>query len=218
MILSLGDVISMATRFAGRSDFSTSEVSLYANLAITEITTRVYHKSKEFTAYSNITGTGNERTVDVPVDFDGAVSMVFYSTSTTSAGVNQQDDKFELIQVDAAGMDSRSSTSGTPERYCVYADFIELDPIPDSRGSLVMRYLAKQPTLVVSTDTPFLDERWHRAWVDKTEELVHRSRGNHQAAADAERRYINYMTSTPIDRDLAQRAKTGLNLWLRKSM
>lgn len=217
MILSLGDVISLATQFAGRNDFTNSEVSRLANLALTEVTTRVYHKAKEFTAYSNITGSGNERTIDLPTDFDGVVSVVFWSTSTDSSGANVIGDKFEIPVVDTSLIDSQSSTSGTPERCTVYNGFLEIDPIPDSRGSLVMRYLARQPTLLVSTETPFLDERWHRGWLDKTEELVHRARSNHAAAADAERRYLNYMLSTPNDRDTAQRARSGMGLWVRKS-
>src|SRR6185369_8638978 len=100
MILSLGDVISLATGFAGRSDFSTSEVSKLANLALTEVTNRVYHKQKEFEAVSNLTGTGNERTVDLPSDFDGDVDVVFYSTSTTMLGVNKITAQTQLLRVD----------------------------------------------------------------------------------------------------------------------
>jgi hypothetical protein len=217
MILSLGDVISLATVFAGRSDFSTSEVSRLANIALTEVTNRVYHKAKEFAAVSNLTGTGNERTVDLPSDYDGVLGVEFYSTSTNTLGVNVLGDRTELTMVPRTLIDSSSSISGDPTRYTIYADFLELDPIPDSRGSLVMRYLAKQLPLVVSTETPFLDERWHPGWLNKTEELVHRARSNHAGAADAERRYVNFMTSTPNDRAMDQMAAKGLGLWVRKS-
>lgn len=217
MILSLGDVISLATQFAGRNDFVSSEVSRLANIALTEVTNRVYHKAKEFEATSNVTGSGNERKVDLPSDYDGVVGIEFYSTSTNTLGVNVLGDRNELTMVTPAMIDSGSSVSGTPTRYAVWADFVELDPIPDSRGSLVMRYLAKQLPLVISSETPFLDERWHPGWVNKTEELVHRARSNHQGAADAERRYVNFMTSTPNDRQLDQMAKTGLGLQVKKS-
>lgn len=217
MILSLGDVISLATTFAARSDFSASEVSRLANLALTEVTNRVYHKAKEFTATSNLTGGGNERTVDLPNDYDGVIGVGFYSTSTTTLGVNTMGSRVELTMVMTTQIDSASSETGTPARYAVYSDFLELDPIPNSRGSLVMRYLARQQALVVSTETPFLDERWHPGWLNKTEEYVHRARSNHAGAADAERRYVNFMISTPNDRQMDQMARKGLGLWVRKS-
>ena len=217
MILSLGDVISLATRFAGRSDFSTSEVSQLANIALTEVTNRVYHKAKEFQSVSNLTGAGNERTVDLPSDFDGVVSMIFWSTSTGTNGVNTLVQNYDLPIVDISLINSESSTSGIPVQYAVYQGQVVLDPIPNSRGSLVMQYLAKQLPLVVSTETPFLDERWHTGWLNKTEELVHRARSNHVAAADAERRYVNFMTSTPNDRNLTQLARHGQGLSVRKA-
>ncbi len=217
MLLSLGDVISLATQFAGRADFSTSDVSLLANIALGEVTSRAYHKQKEYTATSNLTGNGNERTVDLPSDFDAAIAVKFYSTSTNTLGVNVLGDSVDLTITDHTLIDSFSSTSGQPLYYTIFGGFMELDPIPNSRGSLVMRYLAKQQTLVLSTETPFLDDRWHMGWVNKTEEMVHRARGNHAAANEAERRYVNFMNSTPDDRDQMQMAKHGLGLWVRKS-
>jgi hypothetical protein len=217
MQLTLGDVISLATRFAGRSDFSISEVSQLANLALTEIATRTYHKPNEVLAFSNLTGTGDERRVALPTDFHYPLGVKHYSTSTNTAGVNVLGAETDLDVVGTTLLDSFSSASGAPVRCTVYGGFLELDPIPDSRGSLVLRYIAKQPPLVVSTSTPFLDERWHPAWVDKTEELVHRARGNALGAQEAERRYVNYMVSTPNDRQQDQMSKKGLGLWVRRS-
>ena len=218
MILTLGDVISLATTFAGRTDFAPSEVSRLANLALTEISNRLYHNPKEAIAVSNITGTGSERRITLPDDFDGLVALKWYSTTTDSTtGDNILGDEVDLALVDTVLIDSFSSTSGTPQRYTLFGGAVEIDPIPDSRGSLVMRYSAKQVTLILTTDEPDLDERWHMGWLNKTEELVHRARSNHQAAADAERRYVNYMVSTPNDRSMEQSAKQGLGLWVRKS-
>lgn len=218
MILSLGDVISLATTFAGRSDFSSSEVSRLANLALTEISNRLYHKPKEALALSNVTGTGGERRIALPSDYDGVISLKFYSTSTdASSGANVLGDETDLDLADVMLLDSFSSISGDPVRYTVYGGNVEIDPIPDSRGSFIMRYLAKQATLILSTETPDLDERWHPGWLDKTEELVHRARSNYGAAAEAERRYINYMVSTPTDRSTDQETKKGMGLWVRKS-
>ena len=218
MIFSLGDVISLATRFAGRSDFSTSEVSMLANMALMEVANRVYHKPKEALALSNVTGTGGERRIGLPDDYDGIVALKFYSTTTDAdTGDNILGDETDLDMVDVSLLDSFSSSSGAVMRYTIYAGNIELDPIPDSRGSFVMRYMAKQGTLVLSTATPTLDERWHPGWLNKTEEYVHRARGNHQSAADAERRYVNYMVATPNDRTTDQITKKGMGLWVKKA-
>ncbi len=224
MLLSLGEVISLATQFAGRSDFSTSEVSRLANLALTEVTSRTYMRPKEQLAISNVTGTGDERRIGLPNDFDGLMAIKFYSSSTDPASgdnllgtASERGLEIDLAVVEPTLLDSFSSTSGTPVRFCIYGGNVELDPIPDSRGSFLMRYLAKQQTLILSTSTPDLDERWHMGWLNKTEEMCHRARGNHAAANEAERRYVNYMTSTPNDRNQAQMAKQGLGLWVRKA-
>lgn len=224
MQLALGDVISKATTLAGRSDFSSSEVSFWANLALTEVTNRVYHRPKEANAVSNVTGSGDERRIAVPNDFDGIIAIKYYSTSTDpDTGANllgtasKKGLEIDLDLVDVTLLDSFSSVSGTPVRFTIYAGNVELDPIPDSRGSFVMRYLAKQETLVLSTSTPDLDERWHPGWLNKTEEYVHRARGNHAAASEAERRYVNFMISTPNDRSMTQSAKKGMGLWVRKA-
>lgn len=219
MILSLGEVCSMATTFAGRADLSISDTSRLANMALTEVTSRLpSFGPKEATALSNVTGTGDERRIALPSDFDGIVGLKFYSTSTDpNTGDNILGDETDLRIVDTVFLDSFSSTTGLVDRYTVYGGFVELDPIPGSRGSFIMRYLAKQAILVLSSETPDLDERWHMGWVYKTEELVHRSRSNSVGAADAERRYVNYMVSTPNDRTMEQMAKNGLGLWVKKS-
>lgn len=216
MRLTLGEVISLATTFAARSDFSASEVSRLANLALTEVSNRLHHKPKEVVALSNVTGGGDERRISLPADFDTAFGLMFYSTSTNEDGDNVLGDAVDLDITDTVMIDSFASTTGTPSRYAIYGEYFELDPIPDSRGSLVLRYAAKQPTLILSSETPTLDERWHPGWLWKTTELVNLARSNAMGAVDAERRYVNYMVSTPNDRQQEQMAKKGQGLWLRK--
>lgn len=217
MQLTLGDVISLSTRFAGRSDFSSSEASALANLALTEVSNRLLHKPKEALAVSNITGTGNERSLELPTDFDTMFGLKFYSTSTDAAtGENILGTEYDLPITDTSTIDSHSSLSGIPERYALWSNTLELDPIPNSRGSLIMRYAAKQQTLILSSETPALDERWHPGWLWKTTELVNLARSNSAGAMDAERRYVNYMVSTPNDRQREQMAKNGMGLSVRK--
>jgi len=193
-------------------------VSYYANLALTEVSNRLHHKPKEALALSNVTGTGDERRIALPSDFDGVVGLKFYSTSTDAdTGDNILGTEYDLPIVDTVLLDSFSSTSGIPARYALYGDYIEVDPIPDSRGSFVLRYVAKQPTLILSSETPALDERWHPGWLWKTVELVNLARGNSVGAQEAERKYVNYMVSTPNDRQKEQMAKHGLGLSVKRS-
>lgn len=218
MLLNLGDAISLATIMAGRSDYSASEVSRLANLALTEVSNRLHMNPKEVFALSNVTGAGDERRIALPADFDYVMALKYYSTSTDpDTGINVLGPETDLDIVDTTLLDSFSSTSGTPARYTVYGNYLELDPIPDSRASLVMRYAAKQATLVLSTETPDLDEKWHPGWLWKTTELVHLARGNATGANEANGRYVNYMVSTPNDRIQVQMAKKGLGLSVRKS-
>lgn len=218
MLLNLGNVISLSTTMAGRSDYSASEVSLLANLALTEVSNRLYMNPKEVFAISNVTGAGDERRIGLPADFDYVMGLKYYSTSTDpDTGINVLGPETDLDIVDSVLLDSFSSTSGTPARYSVYGGFLELDPIPDSRGSFVMRYAAKQATLLLSTSTPDLDEKWHPGWLWKTTALVCKARGDAIGAQTHTNEYINYMLATPNDRQQEQMAKKGLGLWVRKS-
>jgi hypothetical protein len=217
MQLALGDVMSLATQFAGRSDYSTSEVSKLANLALTEVSSRLHYKPHEEMALSNVTGTGDERRISLPGDFDAALGLKFYSTTTDEDGINVLGTEYDLPIAHSSVIDSHSSTTGTPARYALFGDYIEVDPIPGSRGSFVLRYTAKQPVLILSSDTPDLDERWHPGWLWKTTELVNLARANTAGAQEAERKYINYMASTPNDRAQEQSAKHGMGLRVKRS-
>jgi hypothetical protein len=218
MLLTLGNTMSLATTFAARQDMAASEVSLLANLALSEVQNRINYNSKEAKAVSSVTGGGDERELELPTDFDGSVSLTFYSTTTDpDSGANILGDKVHLAIVDTTIIDSRSSISGLPERYALYGNRIEIDPIPNSRGSFELRYLAKQETLVLSTSTPDLDERWHPGWMYLTAAHVARARSDKQTASEYDRMYVNYMVSTPNDRTVEQMDKQGLGLYVRKS-
>ena len=75
--------------------------------------------------------------------------------------------------------------------------------------------MTKVPTLVASTDTLQLDERWHVAVLYKTIELLEAARNNSEAEALARNRYLNYVSSTPNDFALRQKERTGNVLRLK---
>ncbi len=99
------------------------------------------------------------------------------------------------------------TTNGMPQYYFTYGQWLELFPSPDSSYSLTMRYTAKQPALINSTDTPILDERWHPAWQYKTAEYLSYCRNNMELGLIWKQQYLDYIQSTPSDRAYKQQPK-----------
>ncbi len=199
MIIDLSECISKATTLAGRSDFSTSEASFWANAAYEEISTRIEFRTKESLAYSSTTS--GENRVALPSDFEADISL---SNLSRSADNN-------LVKVEGTDIDSRRTDLGTPIRYAIYGTWMELHPSPDSSYSLQLRYHAKLPTLLESTATPLIDSRWHIGWVYKTTEMLHSARRDAEGEALAKNRYLGFMQSTPSDRALQQRVRNRLS-------
>lgn len=205
MILSLGNVLSYATTFAGGGiDWLASEVSFYANLAAQEIATQVWHQPLEALAYSSTTS--GENRVSLPTDFDSAIALSNLSTDGVTGG--------RLLRMETGDwIDSQSTVDNAePEVFALYSTWMELYPTPDSAYSLQLRYVARQPTLVESTSTPAFDQRWHPAWLHKTTELLCASRGNPEGEAVARNRYQSTMGSIKDDRTLRQQVRTGMRV------
>lgn len=205
MIQSLGNIISNATTLAGgRRDWAASEVSYWANLAAQEIHGRVVHTTAEALAISSTTS--GENRITLPTDFEAPISLSNLSTDGVTGGRG-------LRIVSADWLDSQTTVeNGEPEAYALYSTWMELWPSPDSAYSLQLRYYAKPPTLVLSTDTPRFDERWHPGWLYKTAELLELSRGNPENAALLRNVYISYMDSQRDDRAQRQMAREGVGL------
>lgn len=192
----------------GRMDWTASEASFWVDLAYKEVATRIDFKvGGEALGYSSTTS--GENRIALPSDFVAVLSLSNLSTQGAVGGRH-------LRQETAMWMDSQTTQLGEPEAYAVYSTWLELWPSPDSRYSLVLRYQNKNPTMVNSSDTPTLDERWHAAVLYRTVALLEASRGNAEGEAVAQNRYLNYMASTPTDLALQQKARTGMRLRFQK--
>ena len=125
MQVTLGDVISKATTFAGgRLDWAASEVSFYANLAANEIHNQLWHLPTESLAISSTTS--GENRISLPSDFEGPISLSNLSTQGVNGGRGLQ-----LVQGD--WIDSQTTVSlAEPEVYALYGSWMELWPTPDS--------------------------------------------------------------------------------------
>lgn len=202
MILTLGQVLSHSTNFCGRSDIVTSNASFYANLALEEVYTAVFHKPMEAFAVSSTTS--GENRLALPTDYDYLIEAPVIS--------NVSNYPYPLVPASPMEFDSLCSATGIPTRYMTYGNELELWPMPDSAYSLQMRYGSKHRTLVESVETCLLDEKWHAGWMWKTASLVCASKNNYEGMQLADQSYMNYMTSRPSDRQKTQTIKQGMSL------
>jgi hypothetical protein len=226
MIISLGQCISSASALAGaRTDWSPSEISFYANVALQEVTTRIHYSGKEAFAISSVTS--GEGRIGLPSDFDYPLTVKLQSYSVSTTTTSDEDDSVvttaalqwssQLTLKDYSELDGQEEVTGQPLNYGLYNNWLELFPGPNSAYSLTLRYAAKQPTLMLSTDTPSIDERWHPAWLYRTEYYLRKSRDDSQGAAEANSQYVNYISSTPHDRAWRQQAKTQQGVRMLRS-
>lgn len=215
-ILSLGQICSTATTFSGgRNDWSLSEASLYANFAYSDLYNKIGHTPLQALAISSTTS--GENRYQLPTDYGYGIALTLYqgSNATTSNSTTV----IRLKQRDPGWMDAQTlSPSGVPEAYEQYATWYQLWPSPNSAYSLQLRYQVKPATLVYSTDTPVLDERWHAGIVYKTVELLEASRNNVEGEAMARNRYLNFMASIPTDQSLRQRDRSGMAVRYAKKL
>jgi hypothetical protein len=211
VILSLGQVCSRATEMAGgRVDWSLSDASFWANCAAQEVSQFAGHLPKEAIAVSSTTS--GENRYALPADFDYPTALTLYQGSSATTG-SRMTTSIPLQGRDANWADSRSlPDNGVPENYVLYSTFFELYPSPNSGYSLQLRYVQRQPTLVASTETLMLDDRWHPAWLYKTVELLEGSRNNVEGEAMARNRYLSYINTIPSDRQLKQRDRNAMFL------
>lgn len=210
-IMSLGQIASFATTFAGgRNDVQLSEASLLVNMAYSEVRSRagLKHTPMESIAVSSTT-TGENR-IALPSDFDYAIALTLYVGSTSTNSTSHTTSSIPLVPKDARWIDAQDPASGEPGFYVPYGTMIEFYPSPNSAYSAQLRYIAQTSTLVASTDTPDLDERWHTAIAHKATELVAAARGDIDNEALARNRYLNYVMGTRTDASDKQRDRTGM--------
>lgn len=214
-IMNLGLVCSTATTFAGgRLDWALSEASLYANFALEQVSVAAgaNHKPREGLAISSTTSGGNR--IAFPTDFDAPLAFTLYAGSTSTNTTSRTTTEYPLKQRDSAWVDAQPSQfiGGIPEAYVPYSTWLELYPSPNSAYSLQLRYVANQPTLINSTDTPSLTAKWHQAWLYKTIEVLEGSRNNVDGEALARNRYLNYVTTLETDKALMQKDRRSQTL------
>ena len=185
----LGEIMSYSTRRAGRrEDLDPSVVSFYANTAYEEVVEIADHEFHEQLTRTSITS--GEYKITLPNDFHSPVNVSLYTTASGSG--------LTLEQVQASSLDQGSRWPlGTPQRYMLYRDWLELDPGPDtstsSRYSLQIRYRSHATDLIDTTDVPSISTPWRKAVMYLTEAEVMADINNYVGEAIARQRYSNYV-------------------------
>jgi hypothetical protein len=211
MELTLAQICSTATAFnQGRLDYTLSECSYYANIALSEVATRIQHRPLEALAVSSTTSGGTR--ISLPSDFAFPINVTLSGTSTGPVGSPVQ-----LMIRESTWIDSESTVLGVPRYYAPYSDWIELAPSPDSSYSVAVRYGKKVPAMLESTSTPGINERFHPAVMYKTAELLAAARNDLDMEAISRARYLSYMQSTPTDNAYRHRATEGISVAVQRN-
>lgn len=214
-ILNTGQICSRATELClGRGDFALSDATFWLNIAYSEMVSVVGHTPLEALALSSTTSGGARYTV--PSDFGSAIALTLLQGSTSTDTTSHTTTVIPLRQQDARWLDAQTLTNtvtpGVPSDYVPYGTWLEVYPSPNSAYSLQLRYNAKPTTLVLSTDTPLLDERWHAGLIYRTAALLCASRADVEGEAMAQNRYLNFMQVQPTDKALKQRDRTNMGV------
>ena len=182
----------------GRTDFGTSDLSFWANLAASAVAKATRHQSLESTTVSSTTS--STETLALPSNFGYALSLSNLSLAAMQPGR-------ELLPTSIENIDSRETYLGIPEKWAVYGNEIRLWPSCDSAYSIQIRYQTKEGTIVASTATPSFDEKYHLAWVYKTAEIAASMRNDTDNEALNRARYLSEMGATLNDLGAKQQAR-----------
>lgn len=191
----LGELASNVTLALGkRSDVALSTVSFWVNEAQRVVWDAIPHDKAETIAISSTTV--NEDKMSLPTDFQEMLAVNNMSSQPP-------------IMLDEINLDnamSWSTTTGQPTHYLMFADYLELRPIPDSSYSLEMRYRKQLSEMTDLSAEPSVSTRFRYAVFLKAKELVAaHAISAPDLAATSQQEYLSYMLSTPGDRALKQR-------------
>lgn len=199
MQITLTKCFSLVTQLQqGRTDYTPSELSDYANLALVDITTSIEMRSLQSHAVSSTTSGGSWLTFPT-----GA----HYVTSISNLSLVATDSRKTLVPTTLVDLDSRSTEVGVPERFALSRDSLLFWPSADSAYSFQIRFQERVDTVVSSTSTPNIDERYHYPWVLRTAAIAAAMRNDVDGEQIAQARYLGEIGKMPSDAALAQQAK-----------
>lgn len=196
MNLTLAQIMSLVTtQVAGRTDYSLSELSLYANIALDELCARVEMASLQSTVVrSTESGTSS---VTIPDNCHYVTALSNLSLATPESGRT-------LTPSNYAEIDSQTTGTGVPKLWATYRDQVLLWPSADSAYSMQIRFQEKVPTMVASSATPGIDPKYHMAVAYRAAAITAQMREDLENEAICQARYLSFVGSVPSDRAMQQ--------------
>lgn len=201
----LSELMSIATGNVGRrADIEASTVSRIVNEAYFEVYYQTDPQEGERLAVSSTT-TGTQR-IELPSDMLEPISAtLIYLSGSTASSQHSSYQTLKLIspeQVDG----KNPQPSGVPKEICFFNSWAELYPSPNSAYSFQLRY-RNHPTDMTNTNAvPSLSTPWRRAVALKAEEMLWHFLSNPEGAANAQTRYLNYVSMLETDRARRQKS------------
>lgn len=222
--LTLGQISSLVTGFnQGRTDYSLSDLSMYANVALEELANQSEMRGLEVTVTcpvgqsQNNTGTTGYDLVITPAYPDNG----FYPNFIYTVFNNEQPPGSPERILQPTTQDwilSQSTTSGIPRYYAWFQEQLTVWPSAKSSAlQLLVRYSAKPMPMVASTSTPGVDPKWHYAIACRAAAIAAAARNDIEQEAINQARYLNVVNSLYPDRAVRQLgARQSLSLgWHR---
>lgn len=199
MQLTMAQCWSVVTNFVqGRTDYSNSELSLAANLALDDLTSKVEMRSlQSHTVSSSTSGTS---ALTFP-------TSCHYVTSVSNLSLGASDSRRTLHPCSIVDIDSASTELGIPVKYAIYREQLVLWPSADSAYSFQIRFQEKVPAVVDSVDTPNIDDRWHYPWALRTAAIAAAMRNDLDQSQFLQAQYLGQVSGTPTDAGLQQQAQ-----------
>jgi len=184
-------MISDLTNRLGRPDIPQSTISRYVNQAYLDVVNMSDPVAQERIALSSTTS--GENRVDLPTDFQTPISLSFLTNVGNSARTLAV---IAADQIDATGF----TPVGVPERYALFADWLELYPSPNSAYSLQFRYGSFATTLTLSADAPSISTAWRFPIVLKAESYLHGWLNEPDRALQANDTFLRHVSALDTDR------------------
>ncbi len=207
MNLTLTQIMSlMTTQVGARKDVTTSELSLWANIALDELCARVEMQSLQSTVYSSTTS--GTSTITIPTDCHYVTAV----SNLSLAGSGRTLEPSNYLEID-----SGTTAVGIPKLWALYDNQIMLHPSADSMYSFQIRFQEKVPPLLTSAGTPAIDPKYHMAVAYRGAAIMAQMRGDQENEAVCQARYLSYVGSVPSDRAVQQQARFSLSMpkWRR---
>ncbi len=217
MQLTLGQIMSLTTSLnQGRNDYSTSDLSLYANMALNELCQRVEMQALNRQGFTSIQSGAANFNANYQ---DGFGALTDYIKGVSNQLEPPNSPQRALIPTTKQWIDSQDTQTGIPTHWAPFRELIYVWPSANSPYQFEVTYQTKPQALMSSNQTPNIDERWVDAVAYRAAAIAAAARNDLEQEAINQARYLAFVQSLPSDRAIKQRAEGGFTVrmaWPRK--